>query len=82
METYNSAITDSPNLCQSLLGSLFVIVYIIGVVSGNGLLAVFLMLALIAVGFIYLVVKAKSQQFTETEKKPTEKKKGFLSWFK
>ncbi len=65
-----------------ILGFLFVIVYIIGVVSRNSALAVFLMLALMAVGFIYLIVKAKSLESTKPDKMPAGKKKGLFSWFK
>lgn len=65
-----------------ILAALFVIAYIIGIVSGNHLLAVFLMLALMAVGFIYLIVKAQPRKSTKTDKSPAEKKKNFLSWFK
>jgi archaellum biogenesis protein FlaJ (TadC family) len=65
-----------------ILGALFVVAYIIGMVSGNHLLAVFLMLALMAVGFIYLIVKAQPQKLTKTDKRSAEKTKDFLSWFK
>lgn len=65
-----------------ILAALFVIAYIIGIVSGNHLLAVFLMLALMAVGFIYLIVKAQPRKSTKTDKRPAEEKKNFLSRFK
>ncbi len=65
-----------------ILAALFVIAYLIGIVSGNHLLAVFLMLALMAVGFIYLIVKAQPRKLTKTDTSPAEKKKNFLSWFK
>jgi positive regulator of sigma E activity len=65
-----------------ILAALFVIVYLFGEASGNKRLAIFLMLALVAVGFIYLIIKARPQKFTQSDKRPTEKKRGFLSWFK
>ncbi len=52
-----------------ILGALFVVAYLIGEVSGNRLLAVGLMLALMAVGFIYLLVKARALTKGEKEEK-------------
>lgn len=49
-----------------ILGALFVLVYLFGEMTGNKLLAVVLMLALVAVGFIYLLVKARV--LTKSEK--------------
>src|SRR5947209_16424501 len=61
--------------------ALFVVAYLIGEVSGNRLLAVGLMLALMAVGFIYLLVKARSLMKGEVElSSPSLVRRGGTWW--
>ena len=50
-----------------ILGALFVLVYLFGEMTRNKLLAVVLMLMLVAVGFIYLLVKARVLTKSEKE---------------